>query len=397
MRVLLVKGESAYDASRLFVDDLARAFARRGDEAVVIDGLAVPNLAQALAMAPASGAFDLVYTINILGDYRDGAGRSLGQIIGAPHVLQLVDHPLTHFARLDNADRAMALLLLDRSHVEAVRAVYGADHFAHVGFSPAGAVGEITPIPGDADASVAARPTPILFPGTYHAPAAEPWAAFPDGVRPILADAVERMMADEFISALSALDGAMRQVGLDPDDANFAGFRKVATYVNEYVRAYRREQFLSAAAAFGLPLHVFGGGYGPHLARLGNITWHGEAGLAQILDEMRRARVVLNINANFRDGAHDRPFTAAAAGAACASDASLYLAETFKPGVEIELFSWLDLEAGLARIADLANDAERVHAMAIAAQKRVAEQHLWDHRIDNLIAAASATRASLLP
>lgn len=397
MRVLLVKGGSAYDASRLFIDELGRAFARRGDEAVVLDGLAAPDFGQALAAAAASGTFDLVYSINILSDYRDGAGRTLGQVVGAPYVLQLVDHPLTHFSQLDMAERAMALLTLDRGHVATVRAVYGADHFAHVGFSPAGAVGELTPIAEDAQAYVAARPTPILFPGTYQAPAAEPWAGFPDGVRPILADAVERMLADEFIPALAALDAAMRQADLDPEDANFAGFRKAATYVNEYVRAYRRVQFLEAAAAFGLPLHVFGGGYGPHLERLSNITWHGEAGLSQITEEMRRARVVLNINANFRDGAHDRPFTAAMAGAACASDASLYLAETFEPGAQIELFSWLDLEAGLARIASLTDDPERVHAMALAAQKRVAEAHLWDHRIDNLIAAAAAVRAAPLP
>jgi spore maturation protein CgeB len=137
---------------------------------------------------------------------------------------------------------------------------------------------------------------------------------------------------------------------------------------------------------------VFGRGYAEHLERFPNITYRGEIGLAELLREMRRARIVININANFRDGAHDRPFTAAAAGAAVASDASTYLAEQFQDGTEIKLFSWLSLEAGLADMAALAHDPERAHAMARAGQRRVIDAHLWDHRVDAILEAAEAAR-----
>jgi spore maturation protein CgeB len=107
---------------------------------------------------------------------------------------------------------------------------------------------------------------------------------------------------------------------------------------------------------------------------------------------MARSRVVLNVNANFGAGSHERPLCGMNAGAAAASDVSAFYAANFKVGEEIALYRWRDLEAGLAAVAELAKDAEAAFAMAQAGQRRVVAEHRWINRVETVIAAAEAAR-----
>ena len=150
MRVILFKGRSAYDALRIFTDGLAQAFAARGFEPVIIDIPAEPDLAAALRREAAASPIALAHSFTLLGEWRDGEGRTVGEILGAPQVIQFVDYPFTHMQRLDGCTRAAAILVIDESHAEAIASVYGPDHFAHLGFCPHAAIGQAAPREGDA-------------------------------------------------------------------------------------------------------------------------------------------------------------------------------------------------------------------------------------------------------
>ena len=118
---------------------VAAAFRRAGDEAVTAD-LAedAPRAGLDPLAAFAGQGFDLVFSIGLFGELRDGAGRTAAQIVGAPHVVQYVDYPLSHYPRLDATPPETALLTVDPTHVDAVRSAYGPERFAHVAFSPHG-------------------------------------------------------------------------------------------------------------------------------------------------------------------------------------------------------------------------------------------------------------------
>ncbi len=395
MRVVLIKGRSAYDALRAFTDGCAEAFRRRGFDTTIIDAAESAEVGPALAAAAADGPVRMVHSFSILGDYRDESGRTVGDIAGAPHVIQLVDHPLAHMMRLDRTSRSAAVLVVDHSHVDAIRSVYGAEHFAHVGFCPHAAVGDPALGEPDADAFAAARPIPILFCGTFYKDETPPWAAFEPRVRRVFDQALEMALAEEFLPALEALDQAMRSAGLDPAGAGFHDFRRNAVFVHEQVRAHRRFALLKAVIKAGLPVHVYGKGYESQLYRFKAATYGGEADFAEVTQLMRRSRVVLNINANFGQGSHERPLTALLAGSAAASDHSTFYAEMFRPGEDIALYRWKSLTEGLSAIADLAESPEAAFSMARAGQARVIAGHRWDHRIDTLLAAADASRARL--
>lgn len=395
MRVVLIKGESAYDALRVFVDELAQAFVARGHSATVIDGLAEPDLHAAFRREAAAGPVGLVFTFNILGDYRDPDGRSLAQVLGAPHVIQYVDYPLTHWVALDRTPRETALLTIDESHVAAVRAAYGPDHFAHLAFSPHAALGAAGPAAADPDAFVAERPIPILFTGTFYAPSKPWWEDQAPVIREMFHRAAETALSVEWIPALDALDAVLADFGLDPAAPEVTPFRKMATHLHEHVRAQRRLDLLQAAAEVGLPVHLYGRGYEPLLSRFRNLTYGGEADMAQTLSLMGRSRLVLNVNANFGMGSHERPLSAMLAGAAAASDASGFYESRFAAGREIALYRWRALHEDLQALAALARDPEALWAMAQAGQRRVAAEHRWDNRIDGILSAADAARAQL--
>jgi hypothetical protein len=394
MRAVLIKGESRYEALRVFMDEIGEALAARGYEVDVIDAQTEPDLHGVLAQAAAGRETSLVFTFSILGDYRDPDGRSLGQVFGAPHVVQYVDYPLTHWVALDRTAPDTALLMIDESHVASVAAIYGAERFAHLGFSPHGAIGQVVAPAADPAAFVRERPIPILFAGSFYEPRPPWWESQAPAIVSIFRRAAELALAHDIVPALGALDAALAEHGIDPTGPDVGEFRKLATHVHEHVRAHRRLQALTVAAELGLPVHVYGRGF--EHDRFPGFIYGGEADIGQVTRLMAQSRMVLNINANFGAGSHERPLMALLAGAAAASDVSSFYEAQFEPGVGLATYRWSRLEDDLGQIGRLARDPEALHAMAQAGQAQVAARHRWAHRIDAILAAAEAARARAL-
>ena len=390
MRVVLIKGISEYGVLRLCVDQLGQAFERAGWQVTVIAPTDAQTLADGLTLASAEPA-DLVFTFGILGDATH-MGRSIGEVFSAPHVIQYVDYPLSHTAALDNTPANVALLFVDRTHPVAVASVYGAGRFASVGFSPHAALGEAIPVGPDPESFRRDRPIPLLFCGTFFESGARAWRDFPSPAREIYDAAYDLVSSEDWVPALSAVDEALRALGLNPADPALASVRKGATLIHEHVRAERRLALLRATARLGIPLHVCGRGYDRWLGELPNVTYLGPLDVTESLAAMGQARMVLNANANFGAGSHERVLSAMNAGAAVASDTSSFYQSSFRPGQEILLYRWTQLDEDLQRVARIAEDPEAVFALAAAGQARVRKEHLWDHRLPAILAAADSVR-----
>jgi hypothetical protein len=111
---------------------------------------------------------------------------------------------------------------------------------------------------------------------------------------------------------------------------------------------------------------------------------------------MKRARVVLSINANFGAGSHERPLSALLAGAAAATDHSSFYQQAFALDRELAIFRWMSLPDDLQRVGALAEDPAAAFALARAGHARVLAAHRWTHRLDAILAAADAGRARQL-
>jgi hypothetical protein len=388
VRVVLIKGQSMYEGTRTFIDHTAAAFSRRGHQTEIVDLQGLNDPQWALREAAAGGRTDLVFSINILGEGRDGEGRTISRMFGAPHVVWHVDYILSQAARLAETPSDTALLVVDPTQVEAVNDLFGPARFRTVRFCPHAAVGEAAPDDPDPEAFAATRPIPILWSGSVQAPSARPWAAGSEATRKMLDDACDLALGTEWMAPHKAVDATLSARGLDLADPAFLPARLAASWVDIEVRKTRRFAFIEALAESGLPVHICGAGWDAELHRFRRATYHGAIPMPAAVELMRQARIVLNTNGNFGAGSHERPLSALLAGAAAFSDRTEFYVHALGEDDGIALFRWLDLAGGIDRLAQLTADPAAAWRIARAGKLKVKASHTFDSRIDVILQAA---------
>ena len=385
-RILIIKGQSQYGGTRLFADEAAQALAKRGHNVGVLDIEPSHAIEADVAEAAAMGPFDLVFSINILGDYRSLTGQTMAELFGCPQVVWHTDYILASWPRLQNTPPETLLLTVDPSQIEGLSLAAGPGRH-RTGFFPHPGVGAPMADDADAEAFAAARPIPVLWSGSYPQRQSH-WASAPDATRRVLEGAVEQCLAVDWLPPHVALAQALAGIGMDLADPAMRHNLAAAWLIDTEVRTRRREAFLAALAESSVELHICGEAWEPHLHRFKGATYHGAVPMMRMVELMRQSRVVLNTNGNFGAGAHERPFSAALAGAACLSDVSLYYLSEMKPGEDIELFSWLDLPGAMERLRRLAADPERCWRMGAAAKATTLAAHTWDRQVGDILTAA---------
>lgn len=399
MRVIVFLGASMHGALPAFSADMIRAMRRRGIDAMPFDLGETRSTQWVSDRLKEIVPVDFLLSFQILTTFRDPDGHSIAQIAGAPLVSLYVDHPLLQFHNLHQADPRCAILTVDPSHTDAIRAVHGADHFAHLDFCPHGGIGETVALPDDPAPFARQRPIQIMFSGCYYRPDPPYADIFPENVRQIFRDAADIALATEWISPLAALEQALAARGLDLDDPalqqDLKVLRGMCCFIGEHVRKERRMRFFAAAHRVGLPLTVYGRDFDGARERFANIDFRGAADFSDILRLMGQSRMVVGTNANFGRGSHERPLSAMLAGAVAATDTSAYYRARFTPGRDIALFRWQHLDEDLAALRALAADPAALLAMARAGQEKADARERWDNRIDTILNAAAIARARM--
>jgi len=386
MRILVIKGQSHYGGTRLFADEAAAAFGRRGDEVIILD-LADKSPGPPLEEAAQANRFDLVLSFNILGNFRASNGRTMSELFGCPHVVRHTDYILASWDRLQETPSTTPLLVVDPTQIDALNAAAGFGRFSNVHFFPHPAVGASAPDDADPEAFAKARPIGVLWSGSFVKPR-RPWSTAPAPTQKVLDRAVDLSLAVEWMPPHVALAKALRDVGVDVSKPEHRAGLALASMVDTEVRERRRHAFLMALAKSGVDLHICGSGWEPHLYRFKTATYHGAVEMAEMTALMRQTRVVLNTNGNFGAGSHERPFSASLAGAAVFSDLSQYYAAEFRIGENIDLFSWLDLAGAMDQLRELSRDTERCWRYACSAKQQTLAKHTWDRQIDDLLEVA---------
>jgi len=395
MRILMMKGQSQYGGTRLFADLAAAALARRGHQVDMLD-LGETESAGMLILhhaASGPGPYGLIFTINIGGEFKDSAGRRLRDLYGAPHVVWHTDYILSKADRVRETPSSTALLMVDPTQLDAVRAIYGPDRFDHLAFFPHPAVGDAAPDDATVAVFTERRPIRVLWSGGFQKPDT-PWKGVEGPARQLLLDALDLALSVEWMPPHEALEQVMASRGLDLASPPIRAALEAAALLDVEVRMTRRFEFLKAVAKTGLPLHIVGANWEGQLYRFKNATFEGAVEMTRMAQLMAQSRVVLNTNGNFGAGSHERPFSASLAGAATFSDYSRYYGQVFEAGRNIALFHWRDLGGGMAQLKALADDPERAFEYARAAKALTLAGHTWDHRIDLVLQAGEAVRAS---
>ncbi len=151
-----------------------------------------------------------------------------------------------------------------------------------------------------------------------------------------------------------------------------------------YVKMKRRYRTLEILSRKGLTIDVFGPGW-ENVPFAGKLRLHGKTSYDEVLAAFARAKVVVQDQAEFNNGGHDRVFTAMLNGAAVVSEYSSYLDAQFDDARELCMFDWSSADQQLDIVEELIGNEPKRLAMAVAAYGKAKANHKWENRAVNIL------------
>ena len=148
------------------------------------------------------------------------------------------------------------------------------------------------------------------------------------------------------------------------------------------VRSCFRGKIISHLAESGIKVHVFGADWDKlPCKKPENLISSGKVvDSAACVEAVSDARIALNIMPWFKDGVHDRVFTAMLQRAVPLTDKSLFLEERFTDGENIafyDLAAWRELPE---IVRGLLAEPERAQRLAAAGYEAAVREHTWQQR-----------------
>ncbi|WP_407400646.1 glycosyltransferase [Anaerovibrio sp.] len=300
-----------------------------------------------------------------------------------PHVSVLLDAPYNAAnGNLAFPCKKHYLWVLDKSHVGAIKYRFPEKKFAGEIFQPLG--GDVAQ--NEDDIFSADRDLDVVFSASM----------FDDGnikmywreqadnpyVIGILDDVVEYMLANP-VSLLQAVRYVLEEHGLI-GQAYIDALAPFFHGIFFYVKMKRRYRTLEELTKKDIRVDVFGPGWDnvPFAKRL---KLHGAVSYDTVLDAFSRAKVVVQDQAEFNNGGHDRVFTAMLNGAVVVSEYSSYLDREFEDGSEIYLFDWKNIGQQMNVVDELLLDESKRLASAIRAYGTAKANHCWANRAQRVL------------
>ncbi|MGN0140835.1 MAG: glycosyltransferase [Roseburia sp.] len=328
------------------------------------------------------------------GIYKEGLGY-VWEAYGIPCYNIAADHPYYYHDRLCDLPTGYRHISIDRKQEQYFRRFY--PEFVHRGFLPlAGTeletVKENVPLgasgeeqPGDAAPEIygANRPIDVIMTGNYTPPSFcepyihqinEEYAAFYQGI-------IDELIAKPWETVEEvALRHCEREMGENEDrDLRIALHRMI--FIDLYIRNYWRGAAVRALAEAGVVVDVYGKGWEElECSRKENLRLHPQTDSLTCLQEIRRAKISLNVMPWFKDGAHDRVFNSILNGAVSISDGSGYLCEQLKEGEGVCYYNLQKLGQMTQKVKDLLQDEKEMQDIVAKGASKVLDMHTWKQR-----------------
>ena len=333
--------------------------------------------------------------------FQTESGRSIWQEENLPILNILVDHPLYYHSCLKEAGERMRVFCVDREHVGYVRRFYPG---VKVEFLPL-AGNELFVSQKDGEHGIHRThcedvPEPVLygqrtfdlvFAANYVSMEMleEKVKALDDDYRIFYRRITEDLIADPAQSVDAVMERHIRnELGAVPEEQLCAAMSGMI-WIDLFIRSYFREKVVQTLADAGIIVRVFGADWEKiHCKKPQNVrTSGGKVNSAACVQAMRDARIALNVMPWFKDGAHDRVFTAMLQGTAALTDDSRYLREECRDGENICFYSLRALEQLPDRVVSLLEDPVRMAELAERGYRMAEKRHRWKKRAGLLMQA----------
>lgn len=305
-----------------------------------------------------------------------------------------VDHPYYYHERLADLPKRYHHISIDRYQEAYFKEFY--PEFHHEGFLPLAGTElqddeEEKELQQDGRSEIsrdAVRSMDIVMTGNYTPPSFcephinwinEEYAAF---YRGIIADLIEN--PNQTVEE-AELRHCEREMGKTPyDEIRIAMFRMI--FIDLYVRNYWRGEVVKTLVDAGFVVEVFGKGWDElECKKPENLRIHPQITSKECLQQLKQAKISLNVMPWFKDGAHDRVFNSILNGAVCVSDKSKYLCEELEDGEGVCYYDLTDLESLPPKMQDLLQNDLKMQEILGKGIEKVRKQHTWDARAKQII------------
>lgn len=324
-----------------------------------------------------------------LGDeeiFREETGGFLWEAYDMKYLNILVDHPFYYHARLVQVLPRMTLFCVDREHVAYVKRFYPG---IPVKFLPlAGNMRRGETLLSGESGQMREALYDLVFTANYVPPAQlerqiclldEEYRSFYRGI-------LEDLILDPAQSVDAVMERHIRREIGDVSDRDLCAALGGMVLVDLYARTYFRGEVVRTLAEQGVRVDVFGAGW--EMLSCGkpeNIIRHGgQVTSAVCVEAVRNARLSLNLMPWFKDGAHDRIFTAMLQRTVCVTDDSRYLRGEFADGEGLVYFSLKEREHLPGLVKTLLHDAPELEEIAEKGFRKARAGHTWRERAAEL-------------
>lgn len=380
MRILYVIGKSQYDSTAMFMDQMAERMEACGWKVTVLDGRKKDSYAEQRKTV-LQDDYDVVLTINgMLLEENSDLGNRLLQNENILYCTYLMDHPVIHYGRLKNQYPNIFVLSPDRNHV-AFMDHYMKNIYAEA-FLPHGGCKSGKCVPYER------RKYDVTFMGSYSVPeeVLKRFNDFPAQMADLMRDTAGRMIDDTTMTMEEALGQCLNSCGVKVNEEEFAQILSEFREVDRYVRSYFRDKVIRTLVENGIVVDVFGDGWDQFVTQREEcLRVHPSVSYEESLEFVGDSRISLNVMPWFKDGAHDRIFSAMMCGAVCLTDSSQYLSEQFREQENIYFYSLKGLKYLPAKARKILQNTDQSAGIAKNGQLLALQKHTWAARADEVM------------
>ncbi len=380
-KILVVKGQSAYNVLRLAADKICRGFENCGYQVDVIDILAEQGPEKWMAVGEKIEEYEFYFSIQAL--FWNLEQQELPWLQDMRRVGWIVDDPVYHAARLLLSTGKKANILISRdSHAEQVRREYS--KFDRVATLYNGG------FVGEQKIDYRSKDIDVFFPGTYMSirKAEEEIQNMDNGFREIANQVKNRIVGRNLASAWQTeLGRYLSEINFAISDTEFETLERVMGPLDNYQRACMRVSIIEALLQSGIRVTVVGEGWDGYEGKgRENLTILSDKGMdiTEVIALMGRSKIVLN-NTNILDGMHERIITAMLANAVSVTNEYEIMNNFFESGKELVTFPLNQIEKLPQIVADLLANPDKAERIAQAGYEAALRAHTWEHRGEQII------------
>lgn len=319
--------------------------------------------------------------------FLDEKGKYLWEKYEMQYLNILVDHPMYFHKKILQKLPCMHLFCIDREHAAYIRRFY-----------PQTPV-QFLPLAGNEGLhrqmeyiSFEKRKFELVFTGNY-----VPLAQLEEKINQQEADyrifyheIIEELLLNPMQSVDCVMEKHIKSEIAGVGEADLCAAMSGMILIDLYVRTYLREKIFQKLAEAEINIHLFGADWDkmsciniPMVKKhiISNDRQLSSAECAQI---MGNSKISLNVLPWFRDGAHDRVFTAMLQHTVSLTDESLYLHEQMEENSDIVFYSLRRLEKLPDLVLGLLADNDRAEQIAQNGWMKASAKHTWENRAQNI-------------